>query len=206
MRPLYRYFPRENSFMSALKTINGGIRGTLDKVVLVEKYICSVVLVIMTAITFAQVVCRFVFHNPFSWSEEVTLMLLVWFGYLCMPIDIYTDEHAAIFAFYNKMPAAVKKGLDFLRHGLLLWFFIILTKYGVVLSKLNLRKIQPATGISYVWRYIPLIVGGILMSIYCISNLIKTFATPVSEYKVDLSDMSFEEQVKQKVQEKGGTL
>lgn len=192
--------------MSTLKTMNKGIRGVLDRAVLIEKYVCSALLVIMTAITFAQVVCRFVFHNPFSWSEEVTLMLLVWFGYLCMPIDIYTDEHAAIFAFYNKMPAAVKKALDFLRHGLLLWFFIILTKYGVVLSQLNMRKVQPATGISYVWRYIPLIVGGVLMSIYCISNFIRTLATPVKEYKKDLSEMTFEEQVKQKVQEKGGTL
>lgn len=192
--------------MKILKTVNTGAREALDKVIQIEKYICSVILVVMTAITFAQVVCRFVFRNPFSWSEEITLTLLVWFGYLCMPVDIYNDEHAAIFAIYNRCPTVMKKGLDFLRHGILLWFFIELTKYGIVLSRLNLRTIQPVTGISYIWRYLPLVVGGILMCIYCISNFIKTLGTPVNEYKRDLSDASFEEQVKIKVQEKGGVL
>lgn len=193
--------------MGALKTFNKSLRNGLDRLVHVERYVCAVMLIIMTAITFVQVICRFVFHSPFSWSEEATLMLLVWFGYLCMPIDIYLDDHAAIFAFYNKTPARGRKFLDILRHLILLWFFIELTYYGVLLSQLNLRKIQPATGFSYIWRYLPLVVGGVLMSIYCFSNFLNVCMTPIDEYKAkDFASASFEEQVKQKVQEKGGVI
>jgi len=189
--------------MGKLLSVHTKIRGALDKVVSIERYICAVFLVIMTLITFIQVIFRFVFRAPFSWAEEVTLMFLVWFGYLCMPIDIYTDEHAAIFAFYNKIPAVGKKILDFVRHGLLLWFFIELTHYGYLLYKINIKKVQAATGMSYGWLYFPLVVGGVIMSIYCISNFFKTLCTPVSEYRKLDSD---EETLEDKVKEKGGVL
>ncbi len=100
------------------------IRGYFDAFILAERYISSVILIIVTLITFVQVVMRFVFDAPFSWSEEVTLMFLVWFGYLCMAIDIYTDDHAALYFLYNRMSPVLRKGADLFRHGLLVWFFV----------------------------------------------------------------------------------
>lgn len=88
------------------------VRELVQKFINMEKLLCSLMLVIMVVITFTQVVMRFIFNAPFSWSEEITLILLVWFGYLCMPIDIFSDSHAALYFLYNKLPSAVKKAAD----------------------------------------------------------------------------------------------
>ena len=142
------------------------VRELVQKFINMEKLLCSLMLVIMVVITFTQVVMRFIFNAPFSWSEEITLILLVWFGYLCMPIDIFSDSHAALYFLYNKLPSAVKKAADLIRHGLLIWLFVEMMIYGMTITKLNLPKLQPATRISQGWLFAPLVVGGGLMLVY----------------------------------------
>lgn len=179
------------------------VRESFEKFLHAERFICSVILIIVTLITFVQVMMRFVFNAPFSWSEEVTLMFLVWFGYLCMPIDIYTDDHAALYFLYNKLPPAVRKTADLFRHGLLAWFFAEMIKYGWMITKLNLPKPQPATRFSQGWLYAPLIVGGILMLLYSVVNFVTVVLKPTSEYRRE-SDK--EKTIEDLTVERGGTV
>ncbi len=46
------------------------IRAIVEKVITGEKAVCCALLIIMLLITFFQVVMRFIFNSPFSWSEE----------------------------------------------------------------------------------------------------------------------------------------
>ena len=178
------------------------VRELVQKFINMEKLLCSLMLVIMVVITFTQVIMRFIFNAPFSWSEEITLILLVWFGYLCMPIDIFSDSHAALYFLYNKLPSAVKKAADLIRHGLLIWLFVEMMIYGMTITKLNLPKLQPATRISQGWLFAPLVVGGGLMLIYSILNLISTILKPLSEYK---KEAETEKDIAQLNRERGGT-
>ncbi len=179
------------------------IRHALDKLVEFKRHICALLLTIMLAITFVQVVMRFVFRAPFSWSEEATLMFLVWFGYICMSIDIYTDGHAALYFLYNKMPPALRKGADLLRHGLLGWLFVQMTIYGSTITKMNIPKPQPATRFSQGWLFAPLVVGGIFMVLYAAFNFIAALIKPLSEYEEEASK---EKTIDDLNVERGGTV
>ncbi len=179
------------------------IRDALQKVVNVERYICTVTLIIVTLITFVQVTMRFVFRAPFSWSEEVTLMFLVWFGYLCMAIDIFTDDHAALYFLHKHLNPTLKKGADLMRHGLLAWFFSQMIRYGWMITKLNAPKRMPAAKFSQALMYAPLVVGGILMLIYSLVNLATTILTPRSSYHKDGGTPATAEEL---MVERGGTL
>ena len=165
--------------------------------------VCSVLLVLMLMVTFVQVVMRFVFNSPFSWSEEVTLMLLVWFGYICMSVDIYTDKHAALYFLYNRLPAPFKKGADLLRFLLLFWFFTQMVWYGGMITRLNLPKAQPATGASQGLLFMPLVAGGILMAVFCIINFASVCMKPLSVYR---RKEDREKTVDELNVERGGTL
>lgn len=172
-----------------------------DKVVDVIMHICSWLLLAMTLLNFVQVTLRSVFNHPFSWSEEVTLMLLVWFGYLAMSTDIYHDSHAALFFLYNKMPPAGQKALDILRQLLLTVFFVLLVRHGYTITMLNISKLQPATRLSSAILYLPLPVVGCFMLLSCLFLLLKYIFKPLSSYKViDPKKMSIE----QKARERGG--
>ncbi|MFA5699568.1 MAG: TRAP transporter small permease [Sphaerochaeta sp.] len=187
-----------NTYPPALKKI----RSALEKVVNVERYVCSVTLIIVTLITFLQVTMRFLFRAPFSWSEEVTLMFLVWFGYLCMAIDIFTDDHAALYFLHKNLPPTLKKGADIMRHALLSWFFTEMIRYGWIITRLNAPKRMPAAKFSQALMFAPLIVGGFLMLIYSLVNLASTILTPRSEYHKSSHAATAEELMV----ERGGTL
>ena len=158
------------------------IKDIFNAAILVKRYICAFLLTVMLIITFIQVVLRYFFNAPFSWSEEVTLMLLVSFGYLCMSMDIFTDSHAAIYFIYNLATPRVRKILDLLRHGLLTFFFFNMIRYGLVITRLNWYKRQPASGFSYGWLALPLVVGGIFMIAYSIFNFISSLVNPQYPY------------------------
>ncbi|HWP50718.1 MAG TPA: TRAP transporter small permease [Clostridia bacterium] len=179
------------------------VRRAMDKVINFKRNICAVLLIIMTSITFVQVVMRFVFRAPFSWAEEVTLMFLVWFGYICMSIDIYTDSHAALYFLYNKLPPVLKKFADLLRHGALFWLFWEMIKYGWIITKMNLPKPQPATHFSQGWLFAPLVVGGLFMVLYSLANLLAALLKPLSEYR---TKADHEKTVDEMNVERGGTV
>ena len=93
--------------------------------------------------------------------------------------------------------------MDIFRHVLLGWFFVEMIHYGFVLSKLNLRKIQAATGFSAMWLYLPLVVGGIFMAVFCLTNLIRTILKPIAQYKKEAEKKVTVEDI---VKEKGGSV
>ena len=112
------------------------------------------------------------------------------------------NSHAALYFLYNKLPSPVKKAADLVRHGLLIWLFVEMMIYGMTITKLNLPKLQPATRISQGWLFAPLVVGGGLMLIYSILNLISTILKPLSEYK---KEAETEKDIAQLNRERGGT-
>ena len=85
------------------------IRKVLDKVIKLERILCCCLLVAILAVCFTAVVMRYCFNSPLSWSEEVIIVLLVWFGYLCMSVETYNDTNIAITGFYAMLPKGVQK-------------------------------------------------------------------------------------------------
>ena len=91
---------------------------------------------------------RYVFVNPIIWSEEVILVLLVIFGYICISIDVYRDAHVALTVIYNRVPKKVQIALDFLRHTLIGVFFALMVQSGWKVYQIKARKIMAASGLS----------------------------------------------------------
>ncbi|MGF6906478.1 TRAP transporter small permease [Fusobacterium sp. PH5-44] len=149
-----------------------GIKKVVDWIVSIEKKVCVTLLVIMVIVNFAQVIFRYVFNRPFGWSEEIILTLLIWFGFICMSIDIANDSHVAITGIYEKFASGMKKFADMARHGLLAIFFGLMAKYGYQFLMVSMRKKMPASRISQGWQSAPLLIGGVIMSLFCIINLI----------------------------------
>ena len=149
-----------------------------QKILFVEKCLGALSLFIMLCICFFAVVMRYVFNNPWTWSEEVILILLVVFGFLCISIDIYNDEHVALTFLYNKLPPKVQTVLDILRHTVIGWFFLLMVKYGIQIYEIKWKKPLPATGWSQGIVYIAQIVISIIIVFFCLMNILKTVFLP----------------------------
>ncbi len=151
------------------------LRKFLDHVIQLERYICCALLVAIMVICFGAVVMRYVVSKPWSWSEEVIIVMLVWFGFMVMSVETYNDSNIAITGFYSKFPKPLQKACDVLRHVLLTAFFYLMMTDSWKIFVLNSRKRLPASHWNQGFQYFPMVLGGALMFAFSIINLIGVF-------------------------------
>lgn len=150
---------------------------TLDRFITkgigVVRGICSVLIGLMLAITTIQVIFRYVFNNPLVWSEEISLVLLIWFGFLAISNELYEGNHMAIVMFYEKFPARVRWVIDLVQNVIVALFcmvmIVFLFKITGSLSGVDL----PVSGLPKVILYIPVILSSVLMLFYSIVLFVK---------------------------------
>ena len=159
-----------------------------QKILLVEKAIGALSLFIMLCICFFAVIMRYVFNDPWTWSEEVILILLVIFGFMCISVDIYNDEHIALTFLYNKLSPAAQIALDVLRHILIGAFFFLFAKYGLQIYQIKWKKPLPATGWSQGIVYAAQVIVCILIVLFCVMNVLKTVILKESKGQKELRE------------------
>lgn len=132
----------------------------------------------MLAITFVQVLLRYVFKKPFTWAEEVTLAMLIWFAYITIALVVKDDDHMAIEVLYNHVSDKMKLLFNAVRHVSILLFSVLMTKHGLEMTNNALGKVLPASQISRSLLYIPFMLGGMLIAIFSLIHLIDLFIKP----------------------------
>ena len=150
------------------------IRKVIDVFIRIERYICCALLVAILVICFGSVVMRYVFNKPWAWSEEIIIVFLLWFGFLCMSIEIYNDSSISITGFYRKLPKPAQHVLDVLRHVLLAVFFWLMLNNGLMIFRINTRKRLPASHWNQGLQYFPMVLGGAIMLVFSVLNIVGT--------------------------------
>lgn len=148
--------------MDRMKPAGGSnpLKKALTFIALVAEYFGIVLLVAMSCITMYQVIARFVFDNPTSWSEELSVVLMTWIGYMGIAIGIKERKHTTVGFFVELLPLVVQKLINRLNDLLILLFHMGMVYYGVVLAKNSAGVSLPATDISMSVVYSVLIIGG----------------------------------------------
>lgn len=119
-------------------------------------------LAFMLIIIFYQVVARYIFNNPPTWSEELALLVMIWISLLGAGIGFRKEIHMKVELFINLFPNWLRKILEIVVLILLGYFGYMMTKYSYILS-IRLPNKMPATGIPVWWMYIPAMICGILI-------------------------------------------
>ena len=140
--------------------------------------ISVVLLVLMIVITCYQVFLRYVFNSPTSWSGELAIIFLIWFGYLGIALGVKEKGHISIDFIYNKLNLTYRKCLDLFFYVCMIIFSIMMIVNGKLLFSVTTMQKLPATGLSKALLYLTLIVTGILMILYSVQNILEIFYPP----------------------------
>jgi len=160
-----------------LKAIN------LIHIFLVE--MANIFIVAMVLIVSVNVVMRYVFNSGIYWSEEVALLLCVWFIFISLGLGIKQKLNIVI----NLMPREKMKGwvntaLDWLTNLIVITIGLVFIVYGGRLVKFTMTSIMPATrwpaGILY--AIVPF--AGITMALESLLHILKwdTYDKAIDEY------------------------
>jgi TRAP-type C4-dicarboxylate transport system permease small subunit len=145
-------------------------------------YIAGTGLVVMTAIVAWQVFCRYVLNDSPSWTEPGAVILMSWFIFLGAAVGVRENNHMGFDVLLYVLPPTGKKWLRMISDIVIFAFGLGMIWYGGNLVGLTYATTLPALGISGAWDYVPLIGGGVLISLFSLERIaMRTLGAPIDE-------------------------
>lgn len=143
-----------------------GIRPLLHGLSRLSLYIAGLGIIIMTIIVGWQVFGRYVLNDSPSWSEPLSLYLMLWFIMLGAAVGVRESVHLGLDIVRHVMPPAVKRAMDLLSLGLIVLFGIGMAYYASLLAAGTWTSTLPVLGWPGGVDFIPMIVGGVMIAIF----------------------------------------
>lgn len=144
-----------------------------DVVNTVAEYFCAIALGIMSVVVFAQVIFRLT-AGSLPWSEELARYLMIYMVYVGTSIGVKRGTHIAVEVIMDRCPATVQKIVEILVDLMMIAAFVILCYYGMKIVTLTMVQKSPAMQIKMGYVYLSMVVGGALMLLHCVNNLVNT--------------------------------
>ena len=120
-------------------------------------------LLAMVVIICYQVVMRFVFNDSPSWTEEVAILLMIWFGILSIPIGVKLHLHIGIEYLFDQFPPVGQYVISRLIYLLIAGFGLVMIVYGLELVDFMTMSTLPATKLPSAVEYAVIPASGVLL-------------------------------------------
>ncbi|MBL3540065.1 TRAP transporter small permease [Aminivibrio sp.] len=144
-------------FLLARKVGNG-----LERMIELPVFILSI---LMTAIVLLGVFFRYVVRDPLGWSEELSRYLMIWMALLSVALCVWRHEHVGVTMAIKKLPRTVAKTLIFVSNGLVMYFLLVLTRYGFRMAEGGKAQLSTALDTSMEWWLMAVPVSALLCMI-----------------------------------------
>ena len=131
----------------------------------------SLGLVAMTAIIGWQVFGRFVLNSSPSWTEQASLILMIWYVMFAAAAGVYEGFHIRLALIEDRLgerAAPIRRVVA----AIVLLLGLVLLVYGAQLAWLVRENVVPSLGISRAVAYVPLPISGLLMALFAIPQMI----------------------------------
>ncbi len=120
----------------------------LNLVHIILVYFAQLLLVIMVVLIFTNVVLRYLFNSGILWSDEVALLVAVWFSFIAMALGVKLRLHIHINVLSAaRIPAALNTILWKLRDVVVILVGAGMFVWGRILIGFTMHSILPATGL-----------------------------------------------------------
>jgi TRAP-type transport system small permease protein len=144
----------------------------IDRVARVVFILTGTMISAMVLIIFVQVSGRFIFSRTPRWSEEFTLVLMLYTGFLGATLAYRERLHIGIHFFIEKIQPSLRKKVYFMIDFLVGLFALFMIIWGSGFSWMMRNQTLPATKISVGVSYLPIPLAGLLFLGFVIEKLI----------------------------------
>lgn len=140
-----------------------------------EEWIIGLMLAAMTALTFLQVVMRYVFNSGFSWALELTTVFFAFMIFVGISYGVRVGSHIGVDALVKMMPHNTRRNVSILAVLLsLLYVSLVLTgattyvmkmkEVGIEFEDMPIERwqvliIMPLGFLLTGWRFLQILVG-----------------------------------------------
>ncbi len=127
----------------------------------------STFMLVMLAVVGLQVIARYVFFSPPSWTEELARYCMIWAGYLGATVSFYRREDPVLMGRKRAGPAPLSILYMLLRNSAVVLFMVPIVYWSPVIIRHHMtRQTESMELISgYVMLIVPLFAGIILVHV-----------------------------------------
>jgi len=146
------------------------LNARLSAVVLVAARLC---LAALGLIVMYGVVMRYAFNDEPPYVEQLALLLVIsvsMFGAACVAHDA---GHIGLDSLVDRLPPAARRWCARLVALATLLFALVILWGGWLMAESTHGNQIPTLGISEAWRYLPLMIAGVLISLFSIDRLLR---------------------------------
>lgn len=127
-------------------------------------------LLAMTAIIAWQVFGRFILASSPSWTEQASLILMIWYVMFAAAAGVHEGFHIRIGLLEEQLGERARPVLRLVA-AVIAVLGLVLLVYGAQLCWLVRGNAVPSLGISRAVAYIPLPVSGLLMALFALPQI-----------------------------------
>jgi len=131
---------------------------------LMNRLLENVVLVLFSLLcilVFGEVIARYVFNNPFFWSEELTIYTFTWVSFLGAALALKNNRHVLVGVFVSWLPRTAQYAATLLADVIVMGFLILLLVQSILFWELShsLRSIALNIPLSFVSASLVVMAG-----------------------------------------------
>lgn len=139
-----------------------------DKVLATLLKVIGLILVLSILL---QIFSRIVMTHPFSWTEELSRFAFVWFCFLGSAYTLRMKLHLGIDYLYQKFSLPIRRALDFVIQGLILFFGGLMLYTGMIMVKVTAIQRSPILRLPMSYIYVVLPICGFYIVIFSVYQL-----------------------------------
>ena len=138
-----------------------------EMLVSVFEIFCAGFLLLIAGLTIAQVIMRYVFNYPFTWSEELAIAAFIYVGFIGIGVAYAQGRHLYVDALVMIIPRSVRKVIEGIALGFSAIFLLVvieqMIKLMIVTYKVGINT--PALQLPKAIIYVSLPIGCLLFLI-----------------------------------------
>lgn len=147
----------------------------LDLLSFINTVITGVALVVLTIIFGWLVFGRYVLNATPTWVEQVSLLLIVYIGFLGASVGVHQNTHLGVSVFREISPKPLRRIFELISHLIMAGFALIMIIYGYKLTIFKWSTEIPLLHVSEGLRALPILLSGVLIFLFIIGHLIHFF-------------------------------
>jgi TRAP-type C4-dicarboxylate transport system permease small subunit len=119
-----------------------------------------------------QVFGRYVMNDTPVWTEPVALLLVLYITALAVAVGVRDAGHLGLESLVTLLPPAARRVAEALIHSLVALFALLMAHAGWVWMHEKASEPKPILGIPESLDYLPLLIGGALIVLFCAEHLL----------------------------------
>ena len=119
-----------------------------------------------------QIVMRYVFNNPLTWSEEIARLSLFWMAFLGAVIAVREKSHLCVDLVVHAFPEKLSKIVTIITDLLVLAFLVGLCVWGIKYCQMNMIAKSLVTGLVKGKVYTVIPISAAWMILYHLRNMV----------------------------------